>query len=366
MRQLDRYVLGQLLGPFGFFALIFAMVIWLTQSLRVVDTVVNNNQSGMVFLELSALLLPTVIAIVIPIAAFAGTLLTVNRLYSESELVVMMAAGQSGPSLARPVLLFGVVAMVAMAMLSLYLMPLSANQLRERTAEIRAELASSILREGQFSNPIAGLTIYIRNVASTGDMVGIFVHDARKPEEPITYTADRARLIRDGDRLQLGMYSGTAQRFEANETNLSVLDFDQLVYDLGPIQQTSTRRNLKPEEYFFPTLINPPEEIWSGSAKRYGQLIAEGHDQLSAPLYALTLPLVALAVFLSQGFQRGGFAVRIGLALAVGIGFRLLGVVLKAQVVRMPEIWPVLYMPPLLMFLGSLMLLGIGPNPIQR
>ncbi|MEL6677129.1 MAG: LptF/LptG family permease, partial [Pseudomonadota bacterium] len=175
-----------------------------------------------------------------------------------------------------------------------------------------------------------------------------------------------ARLIRDGERLQLGMYSGTAQRFVMRDNDLSVLDFDQLVYDLGPIQQGSTRRNLKPEEYFFYTLINPPEEIWNGSAKRYGQLIAEGHDQLSAPLYALTLPLVALAVFLSQGFQRGGFALRIGLALAAGVGFRVAGVVLKAQVVRMPEIWPVLYLPPLLMFAGSLALLGIGANPIQR
>ena len=44
--RIDRYIFRQILGPFLFFVLVFTGVIWLTQSLRVIDTVVNNGQSA--------------------------------------------------------------------------------------------------------------------------------------------------------------------------------------------------------------------------------------------------------------------------------------------------------------------------------
>ena len=103
MRRLDSYIFRQILGPFLFFVLVFTGVIWLGQSLKIIDTVVNNGQSARVFLEFSVLLLPTVLSIVLPIAAFAATLYAVNRLFGDSEIVVMFASGLSGPSLVRPV-----------------------------------------------------------------------------------------------------------------------------------------------------------------------------------------------------------------------------------------------------------------------
>ena len=63
MRRLDRYILGQLIAAFGFFVLIFTGVVWLTQAVRLIDTVVASGQSARVFLEFSALVLPQVLAI---------------------------------------------------------------------------------------------------------------------------------------------------------------------------------------------------------------------------------------------------------------------------------------------------------------
>ncbi|MEL7173469.1 MAG: LptF/LptG family permease [Pseudomonadota bacterium] len=106
MNRLHRYVYVQLAGPFLFFVLVFTGVIWLSQSLRVIETVVNNGQSALVFLEFTALLLPRVMTVVLPVAAFAATLYAINRLFGDSEIVVMFAAGISGLALLRPVLMF--------------------------------------------------------------------------------------------------------------------------------------------------------------------------------------------------------------------------------------------------------------------
>ena len=58
MKQLDRYVLRQLIGPFLFFMMIFGGILWLNQAVRILDVIVRNGHSGAIFAELSLFLLP--------------------------------------------------------------------------------------------------------------------------------------------------------------------------------------------------------------------------------------------------------------------------------------------------------------------
>ena len=87
--------------------LIFTGVVWLTQAVRLIDTVVASGQSARVFLEFSALVLPQVFVIVLPLAGIGAALYALNRLYTDSELIVMMGAGLGPAAMLRPVALFG-------------------------------------------------------------------------------------------------------------------------------------------------------------------------------------------------------------------------------------------------------------------
>ena len=102
MTRLDRYILRQLIVAFGFFVLVFTGVVWLTQAVRLIDTVVASGQGASILLEFSALVLPQVLVIVLPLSGMGAALYTLNRLYSESELVVMMTAGLGPAALLRP------------------------------------------------------------------------------------------------------------------------------------------------------------------------------------------------------------------------------------------------------------------------
>ena len=136
MRRLDRYLLRQLIVSFGFFTLVFTGVVWLTQAVRLVDTVVSSGRGGMILLEFSALVLPEVMVIVLPLSALGAALYTLNKLYSESELIVMMSAGVGPAALLRPVAVFGALIAAALAVrLLLWLI---------RRAENPAELLDSL------------------------------------------------------------------------------------------------------------------------------------------------------------------------------------------------------------------------------
>ena len=373
MRRLDSYIFRQILGPFLFFVLVFTGVIWLTQSLRVIDTVVNNGQSAQVFLEFTALLLPMVLSIVLPISVFAAVLYTVNRLFGDSEIVVMLAAGLSGTSILRAVLAFALVVMAVVYLLTLWLMPLAQREMRDRLTEIRGDIAVAFLREGAFLEPAAGVTVYLRGMGPEGELLGVFVHDERDPEREVTYTAKRALLVRDRTGTRLVMFDGIAQSREQGRDSgaglrageLSLLRFDQLSYDLTQLNEPGGERARKPSELFLPELLTiTPEEA---APRPVGEFRAEAHEALSAPLYVIALPLLAVAFIVSAGFRRQGFAGRILLAAVAGLGLRMGGLAIKSAVTGAAALWPLFYLPPALGCLAALaMLSGYRFSPRRR
>ena len=357
--RLDRYVIGQILGPFGVFALILLALVWLSQSLRVVETVVASGQSALIFAQAAALLLPQAMAVILPVAAFAATLHALNRLRAESELTVMAAAGMSGLRLARPVAVFGLGVTAAMAVITLGLMPQASRELRDRMAELGADLAGALLREGEFIHPAEGVTVYVRATAPDGQMAGLFVQDDRDPDGRVTYTAERAALVRTADGPRLVMFDGAAQRLARSDQTLTVLRFDKLVYDLASLAAPGGDRRLRPSEYRALSLIRPTDEMVGARAR--GEFVAEGHEQISAPLYALVLPLIAAAVLQSAGHRRRGGPGPLLAAVAAASACRLAGVAAKSAVGGTAALWPLMYLAPLLGGGLALWLLWRGP-----
>ena len=217
----------------------------------------NNGQSAWVFLEFTLLLLPLVLSIVLPISAFAAVLYASNRLFTDSEIVVMFAAGLSGTALLRSVLMFASLVLIAVYMLTLYLMPMAQRELRERVTQVRSDIVAAFIREGAFLNPMKGVTVYLRETGGPGEMFGIFVHDERDPDEVVTYTAERALLLRDEASTRLVMFDGIAQSSRGQlSPNLSTLRFTQFAYDLTQFDDERTERARKPSELFLPELLS--------------------------------------------------------------------------------------------------------------
>src|SRR5437764_13517889 len=212
MHRLFSYVLRQLVGPVSLFIFLLSSVIWLSQSLRLLDLVINRGQSAPTFFYLTLLMLPSLLVVVLPIAYFAGTLYGLHRLNADSELTVMSAAGFSRGQLLVPVLVAAAVVTVATYACSLYVMPFCQRLMKDKEIDIRGDIGAAILNEGQFNTPARGLTVFMRELTPAGELRGVLVHDERDRLRPTTYLAERGLLAQTPAGARLIMVDGTIEQ----------------------------------------------------------------------------------------------------------------------------------------------------------
>ena len=357
MNRLDRYLFITQLGPFGFFALALTGIIWLAQTLPLMEIIIDNGHSGFIFLEFATLILPNVLVVVLPIAVFVSTLFTVNRLFGESEMVVILSSGLSPTRIIRATVAVGVMAMLAMVVLLVVLQPRSTTRLADRIAEVRQDFVGSLLREKQFSHPSTGITIYVKDSSKSGEISGLFLNDQRDASNPVTYSAKQALLLQDDDELRLVMHQGIMQRYSTIEKNLNIIEFDQFIFDLTGILGEARNRNVLPLEYFISELLNPEEIIANGGTYSKAAYLAEAHQKLALPLLGLVLPIYAFAMLMTASSKRTGLGLRIAVTGGSGVFIVGMTLMIKTWVIANPSMFLFSYAPPLIcLFLAVVVL----------
>src|SRR5689334_8891425 len=212
--SLDRYILRQCLSVTLFVTAALSAAVWLAQSLRLIDLIVNRGLSAEVFLYLALLILPRFFDIVLPIGAFIAVLFIFNRLTSESELVVMRAAGLSPFALARPVMILAGIGFAILMSLSAYFLPASNREFKDLQFEIRNRFVSALLQEGTFTTISDKLTIYIAGRDDRGQVTGLLISDDRDPQQPVTILAERGAFADDAEASRVIMVNGSRQRYD--------------------------------------------------------------------------------------------------------------------------------------------------------
>jgi len=348
VNRLDRYLFVTQLGPFGFFALALTGITWLGQTLPLMEIIIDNGHSGLIFLEFATLILPNVLIVVLPIAVFASTLFTVNRLFGDSEMVVVLSSGLSPTRIIRATVAVGMMVMLAMAVLLVVLQPRSTTRLADRIAEVRQDFVGSLLREKQFVHPTAGITIYVKDSSKAGEISGLFLNDQRDAINPVTYSAKQALLLQDEEELRLVMHQGIMQRYSAIEKNLNIIEFDQFVFDLSGILGETRSRNIAPIEYFISELLNPEEIIANGGKYSAASYLAEAHQKIALPLLGLVLPIYAFALLLTASYKRTGLGLRIASTGGSGIFIVGMTLMIKTWIIANPSMYLFSYAPPIL------------------
>ena len=350
MHRLSFYVLRQIIGPLFLFTFLITTIIWLTQSLRLLDLVINRGQSAAVFTYLSLLMLPSLLTIVVPIAFFAGALYALNRLNGDSELVVMWAAGFSRAQLAVPLLVAAAFAMACTYACNLYLAPLSQRTMKDRVFDIRNDIGAAILREGAFTTPSEGLTVFLREMTADGQIRGLLVHDSSNANRPITYIAQKGVLAQTEAGARLIMFDGDIEQVEDNGQRLSVLKFEQYALDLDKYASPERTSLRDTRERYLSELFHPETQGAASTGnvqRRKDSYLAEAHNRLSAPLYCIVFALISLAATCKGRLNRLGYALRLIWAVLCGVGLRIVGYSVQGLAADNPKLIPALYILPI-------------------
>jgi lipopolysaccharide export system permease protein len=358
MTRLSKYILRQCFGIMIFVTAALSAAIWLAQSLRLIDLIVNRGLSVDLFLYLAALILPRFLDIVLPVGVFIAVLFTYNRLTAESELVVMRSAGLSHFALAKPVLMLAGIAFVILASLSVYFLPASNRAFKDLQFEIRNRFVSTLIQEGTFTTIADKVTIYVRSRGDLGEVYGLLINDSRNPQRQVTIVAERGAFVDSPAGSRILMVNGNRQQFDSETHKLSFLTFESYTLDLDTVRDAPVIRFREAQERFLDELFFPPAD--TDEVLRHG-LLVEAHQRILIPLSAFSFSLIPLACLLPGELNRRGQLKRVLLAIGIAFLFELLDLGVSNIAGRYVRAIPLMYVADLLpLVLGFAILLHGG------
>jgi lipopolysaccharide export system permease protein len=319
LQRLDRYLLTQLLAVFAFFALVLISVYWVNRAARLFDTLIGDGQSFWVFLELSALTLPNVIRVVLPLAGFAAAVYVAIRLTRDNEMVVLQGVSVSPARLLRPVAMFGLIVALMMSALMHVLMPMSRAQLAERQVQIAENITVRLLRAGEFLEPASGVTVYLREITPEGKLLDVFLSDQRQAGTRVEYNATSALLAPGPQGPVLVMIDGVALILSEDTGRLVTVGFDDLTFDVGGLIGPAGRRSDVRELPTYQLRADHAEEL-SEMGISMAEARFEFMSRLAQPLLAVVTAMIGFAVvFLGQFSRLGAWRQVLGAIVALAV-----------------------------------------------
>ncbi len=347
-RRHTSYILLQLLLTTLTIAAVLVSVIWLTQSLRFLDFIINRGLSILAFLEITLLLMPSILPVTLPVAVLCAVIYTFNRLTVDRELVVMRSAGLSPWEMARSVIILGVLVAVLGWVLTLWLSPAGFREFKDEQAHLRSDFHHLLLRKGTFSQLIPGFMIYYRDEDREGRFRGILIHDTRDPDRKVTMLAQWGSLVAEDGGLQLVLANGTRQEIAGNERSLRMLYFDSYALDLAQLSGAPPSRNREPKERYLHELVSGPFTAIDDIHR--GEFLAEAHRRLVLPLASLVMALISFAAMTAGEFDRRHQWPRIASGLFLGLLYLGISFSLVSLMVRNTLLIVPLYALPVIVF----------------
>lgn len=315
----DRYLFKSLAIATFFIAVTLALVVFLTQSLRQLELVMDSGASGGLFLLLTLLALPRFFEIILPIALIAATVFVYHRMIMDSELLVMRAIGASPRVLARPALWMAGVVMILLLLMTSWIGPVTLSSMQSLRQTIKAQYSTLLFREGVFNRVSnagqgRGLTIFVRDRASGGDLKGLMIYDSRPQNKaPVTVIAKRGVLVSTDEGQQVIVYDGSRQAYDLDTGNLTRLDFARYTIDLPDGSGPVGTRWREPDERTLWELFNP--DMTNVADRTYRRdFMLEAHRRLVSPLLAPAFALIGLVMLLLGPIDRRGMGRRIMMA----------------------------------------------------
>lgn len=290
---IDGYVAKMTLTSFLIVLVSLTGVIWITQALRNIDLMTGQGQTILVFLGISGLIIPLLVSIIAPIALLVAVMYALNKLATDSEIIVISAAGMPPVRLLRPFLQATVLVSCLVAFISLYLAPESLRLLRRWNTQLGADVLANVIQPGQFIK-LGQLTLRIQERRPGGVLVGVFIDDKRDPSQRVNIVADHGTVIKNDRGSFIILEDGNLQRFEVGKREPALVAFKSYAFDMSQFSSGPQSVTYNVTERLTPELISPvaDDPLY---VKSPGEFRAEFHNRIFAPLYPVIFALMAFA-----------------------------------------------------------------------
>jgi len=172
-------------------------------------------------------------------------------------------------------------------------------------------------------------------------LLGVFIDDRRNPNEDATFLAEQGEMVQNDTGTFLILANGSVQRREASQRDPNIVLFDRYAFDLSRFTGRQQAIIYGVRERYLWDLADPDP---NDPLIKYqpGQVFAELHDRITAPLYPIAFVAIAFAVLgaprttrQSRGFSMGVAIVSISALRMIGFASAVFAVQLPAAVIGM-------------------------------
>jgi lipopolysaccharide export system permease protein len=335
MGSIDRYIFRTTLASFALVLVSLTGVIWITQALRGIDLMTSQGQTILTFLGVTSLVIPALVLIISPIALMIAISHTLNKLATDSEIIVMNAAGFSPFRLFRPFIYATCVVAILVAFIAAYLAPDGLRRLKQWDAEITADVLANILQPGRFAQLDQNLTIRIRERQPGGLLVGIFIDDRRDPKERVSIVADHGTVVKNEGGSFLILEDGNLERFELGKRDPALVAFGRYAFDMSKFSNQGHDVALGIRERYLWELLSPPDDdpVYT---QLPGQFRAELHDRFMSPIYPFAFAALTFAFLGAPRTTRQSRNFSIGSSILAVFGLRMVGFACSVMAVNSP------------------------------
>jgi lipopolysaccharide export system permease protein len=344
INPLSKHIIRQLLIGTLVVTVGLTCIIWLAQSLRFIELIVNKGLSATIFIRLTLLLLPEFLIIVLPIALFAVVLFVFNKMTADRELVVMQGIGMTPLQIGKPVLIFAGLLTCLSYYLTMIAVPNAVKEFREMRWALRHDLSQVLLQEEEFNHLTDGLTIYVGSRDENGTLRNIFVHDSREKDKSISLFAKEGALVMDdGANPKFLMLNGSREETIRGTGRMNALFFDKHTIEFENVGKKGEIRFKDARERSLRELFNITEAD-GFSAVDVRKFRVAGHNRILQPLQLFALSIVALVGMITGTFNRRGNLTRILITIGVMVVLQMLFLGATSIAAKNLQAVPLLYL----------------------
>jgi lipopolysaccharide export system permease protein len=359
MGSISRYIFRTTLGAFLVILVSLTAVIWVTQALRDIDLITSQGQSILVFVGITGLIIPLLVLVIAPIALVIAVAHTLNKMSTDSEIIVMNAAGMSPWLLFRAFLSVAFVVSLLVIVVSAYFAPKGLRMLGDWLTEVRADVVTNLVQPGRFVAIENGVTMRIRERRSNGQLAGIFLDDQRDPTQRVTMIAEGGDLLDNANGTFLILQDGMVQRFQAKQSDPTMVVFDRYAFNLSQLVPgpQAAKYSIR-QRYLWQLLFPDPKDSYY--IEQPNQFRAELHDRLIAPIYPLAFAVIAFAYLGAPRTNRQSRTISMLGAVSGVAALRLTGFVSTVFGATSPWMLSLQYVALAIAFSGGLFVIGRG------
>lgn len=354
-----RYLLRQLFFTTMFLLALLSFTIWLSQSLRFIEFMVQKGLNFSNLLMLSTLALPEVISVILPFAFLIAVVFILHRAETDHELIILKATGISPFTIVKPVFICGIIYALILGAFTTYIIPKSLEKFHKMTHQLHVQTPSLYIQDKQFIN-FGKITIYIRQAVSGQKLKGVLIHD-NKTQGGSTLIAQEGEVFRRGEKVHLTLYEGS--RFESDKKTGRpiILRFDQ--YDVDINEPDATTESMKHSVHQLSTweLIQPTSD--QAQSQPYLRRLSELHKRVVMPFMLIIFGILAASLLLSGDYQRKRNYRKVILPFVACLGIQILVMVALNGAKRLMILG---IGPYFLLVLASIMSVYILYNPFPK